>query len=340
MNSSARPCSNLRYCCLAMGFWGPIVLLLCGSYAYLAVLHGRWNLFSVVIHENGKYTLGETIFYFRHFIREIPPTMLIALAAVAAFTLHSPALAQVSAHPANLHRAARRFGLGLLLLLAVTLGIAVYQQGGRETLVDLLQFRTRDDRAEYGTHWQYHLLHLLDSILFCLAGAWIVRGVSGHGTPQTSRSGVKLLAATLVLFTLLTLIFSPNLRPFTDSLYLAHQLREIATSRLLLVPVIFGLLYALERRALGVVAQPPLHRKRCLQGLVILLVATLIPIWLWCQLRQVNVLSLAQQQTSLASLYASHIFEHCLDVVFALLLAGWLYMHLILRGTNPTDRAT
>jgi hypothetical protein len=264
---------------------------------------------------------------------------MIAAGVVVAFQLDAPSFTVPETKRAGWRRTAHWFGLGVIGFLAVTVGIAIQQQGGHETLVDLLQFRTRDDRSEYGTHWQYHLLHLLDAIGFSLALAWLVRGLSGRTRSQPEPGRERLLAIWFAVFASLVLIFRPTLRPFNDPLYLAHQFREIATGRVLLLPVIFGLLFALEQRALGETGLSPIRPARIWQGLIMLVVATGIPLWIYWQLRSVNVGSLAQRRAGLLELYAAHNFEHCLDVIFAMLLAGWLYFRLLLResvGNHPS----
>ncbi len=323
-----------RRACLALALWGPIALLLAGSYVFLAVRHGRVNLFPVVVHENGTYTLTQTIFYFRHFLREILPTAMIAAGAVGAFQFHAPARALEPDHRSELRRVARWLGWGAIGFLAVTVGIAISQEGAREALVDLLQYRTRDDRSEYGTQWQYHFLHLLDAIGFSVALAYLTRGLSGQGEANSPRRGIKMLTVWFVAFAGLTLIFVPSLRPFNDPLYLAHQFREIATSRVLLLPAIFGLLLLLERKVLRATEWPPIHPRRLRQGVIWLVLVTGIPLWIYWRLRHADVLSLAQRRTSLAELYAAHNFEHCLDVLFALLGSGWLYLRLALRESG------
>ena len=55
------------------------------AYAWLAIDHGRLALWSAQIHENGRLSLGETVFYFGHFLREAPVDLALALFLAAAF---------------------------------------------------------------------------------------------------------------------------------------------------------------------------------------------------------------------------------------------------------------
>src|SRR5436190_7621742 len=63
---------------------------LLGAYLWMAVDHGTARLWSVVVHEGGRYTLGETIAYYRHFLRELPVVVTYAAATSAAAATYGP----------------------------------------------------------------------------------------------------------------------------------------------------------------------------------------------------------------------------------------------------------
>ncbi len=63
-------------------------------------------------------------------------------------------------------------------------------------------------------------------------------------------------------------------------------------------------------------------------------VATLIPLWIFWRLREVNIGSLAQRQTGLWQIAAAHHFEHLLDSAYVALLSAWTYLRLSGRRTS------
>jgi len=71
------------------------------SYVLLAREFGRWNLLKVKIHESGHYTLAETLFYYSHFLRELPIDTLLACAVLWTYSVAGPrVLGMVGAAPA------------------------------------------------------------------------------------------------------------------------------------------------------------------------------------------------------------------------------------------------
>jgi len=67
-----------RRVALALCFGIP-VLILAASFFWLALDHGTARLWGVLVHESGRYTLGETILYFSHFLREVPTAIAYVL---------------------------------------------------------------------------------------------------------------------------------------------------------------------------------------------------------------------------------------------------------------------
>lgn len=308
----------------------PAAVLL-GSYVLLAVHHGIWNVFPVVVHENGRYTLTETIFYFRHFVRELPVNTLIAMGLGMLAALHSPLEQAGSAQGI---RACRHVGLAALLMAAAAIAITSAQYDRHEAWTELAQYRTRDELADFGSHWRYHLLHIVDSFLFCLGMLLVIRGLTDVG--GLNRRALGWLAALAVAFVMITLGFGSPLRALTDPLYLAHQAREIETHRILtLCPALACLLW-LDLRLAASPRLAVVNWRMIWLGAGWIALATLIPLWIVWRLKEVNIGSLAQRQTGLWPIAAAHHFEHLLDAGYVTLLSAWAYLN-VMRGRTSAN---
>lgn len=299
-------------------------LVLVASYTLLALRHHAWNLFPVIIHEEGRYTLTETLLYFRHFVRELPVNTLIATALGILACLHSPLTFHSLDKPGLLSKTRRCAGLAALFLALVVIALTWLQLGFRETGIELAQYRTRDELSEFGSHWRYHLLHIADSVLFCFGLLLMIRGLTGAGS--LNYRAVRWISAWAVFFLVLTYFFGSPLRALTDPLYLAHQAREIETHRLLTLCPALGCILLLDQILGGSSMRILPCSRMILQGIFWIALATLIPLWIFWSLRQLDIPSLAHRKTDLWQLAAAHHFEHMLDYFYVALLSAWVYL--------------
>jgi len=315
---------------ILLGF--PAAVLL-GSYVLLAIHYGAWNVFPVVVHENGRYTLTETIFYFRHFVRELPVNTLIAMGLGMLAGLHSPLERAGSSSEGG--RACRQAGLAALLMAATAIAITWGQYDRNEAWTELAQYRTRDELADFGSHWRYHLLHIVDSLLFCLGMLLVIRGLTNAG--GLNRRALGWLAVLGVVFVMITLGFGAPLRALTDPLYLAHQAREIETHRILTLCPALACLLLIDLRLVACSTLSGGNRRMIWAGAAWIVLATLIPLWIVWRLREVNVGALAQRQTGLWQIAAAHHFEHLLDSVYVTLLSAWAYLKVMRRHASANS---
>jgi hypothetical protein len=311
---------------------GVPLLVLVASYGLLAVRHDAWNLFPVIVHESGLYTLLGTIFYFRHVVRELPVNLFAAMAIAAGAVLNTPAAPPSPFDDREAQRLRRWIGFGLSVSIAALLITVFRTLGGRETARELLQYHTRDDVSNYGSHWRYHLLHLIDTLLFSFGSAMALRGLTGRG-PQQIRA-VRSMVWWLAAFLAVTLIFGAPLQALTDPLNLAHEAREIETHRLLTIWPALGVVWLVDRRLTGRI-EMPVDMRLVARGAMWIVAATVIPAGIAYRLRHTDLVSLAGRQSDLIELAASHHFEHVLD---SFLIAGavtWLYLRMIESLRRP-----
>lgn len=294
---------RLQRAWLVLLLTAPIVLVVI-AYGWLAVDHGAPFLWNVVVHEGGHYTFGQAVLFFRHFLREVPVDIAMAISIAAGVRLVAPRAVPVT----------RYWFMGLaILLVAVALAVAASEEGWWEAVRDLLQYRTRDDDTRYGSHWRFHLL---STIWFCGA-APLLAGISAGvpGVPRALGAGRRLLIASWLWVAVLTIAFGLTTEPFTSDRYIGHQAREILTHGLITLPFTVGLC--------AILADGPLAEKTGrdpsmpLQALSWFIVAA-IPVFLVTAFGGATLETSAQLNSGLSGVVAAHVFEHLLDYIFVL----------------------
>ncbi len=306
---------------------GPVLLVglglscLAGSYLWLAMGHGTGLLWNVVVHESGRYTLGKTMFYFDHFLREVPVDVAMALFVVAALTGPRRSLAEQSARIRPRPFARLAWGAAVLLVV-LALAVTAKRSGLDSALQDLMQFRTRDDLSDYGSHWRFHWL---STIWFGAAAAILTRIAAGRQTGGFrnlwDRRSLWLVAWAYVV--LLSLVCGLSIEPFMDPRFIGHQAREILTHGLVTGPLAIGCqLILVNSDAMSRVRRSAAAFVFSGGGTVSLFVLVAIPFYLIGFSLGGQALWAAQTGGGWAAMIAAHFFEHTLDYVFVLLLSG------------------
>lgn len=304
--------------------------VLVGAFLWLAVEHETPRLWNVVVHESGKYTLGQTVLYLQHFLREVPTLLTIALFTLAAYGVPTVPHAERD-------RARRRgwmyslalIGAAAMLYIAFTQVVA--EHGVASAWRNLMQYHTRDDLVSYGSHWRFHWL----STMWLGLASWLVSRAAarwfGAPIPRDSPGGKLIVTFAWGWFAGLSIVFVPSAEPFLDPRYIGHQAREILTHSLVTLPLGLGLL-ALCLRAHGV---SPIRSRRavpislpCVAGVF------LIPVYLGLATVLGGALSHGQTGGGMTAMVAAHFFEHVLDYIFVGLLCAGAYGLLLARASR------
>lgn len=265
------------------------------SYLHLAVHHRKLNLWSSPVHESGRLTLLETVFYFNHFLRELPVVTLYALSIHWSYEVIRPGFAE----PPPLARGALIQG-AFWGFLALAVAGSCWRVGLRATLLDLFQLRDRDESCAWGAHWQMHFLSTVALIILLLLPGTCF---------DPAEAGPPFLV--LGLFAALSLLFGTGRRAVTDVRWLLHGGREIIT---------FGLLVAAP--AYLTVAGELLGPRAAVRAATIAAAAALVllAVYYLRVLRRHRIRDHAERDLGTLYLLSSHFFEHVLDVVFMTLL--------------------
>ena len=303
--------------------------LLALAYLWLAVERGTLALWGIEVHESGRYTMRETVLYFRHFLREVPTDIAYAGFLVSAFlgVGREAAVGGVVGNAPGRARLAAALGLGAAAaLLVLAYGVSVEQEGSSSAVRDLLQFRTRDDLDDYGSHWRFHWLSTV----------WF--GVAAH-LAAASVFGLRTASGALFAwgyFAILTAVFGLSGETFTDPRYVGHQAREILTHGPITLLLVFGVLHLAGTWIAGAPRREteaetgrssapapatsratPVRFVRWVRPAVF----AAIPLYLAVVAIAGDAMMAGQTDRGLAAMVAGHAFEHALDYVFVTLLA-------------------
>jgi hypothetical protein len=302
---------------LAVCFGVPAAVL-AAAYAWLAADHGTVALWNVVVHESGRYTFGETVFYFSHFLREVPTAVVYAFFLLG---ISGGAAARRPPHTPG-GRDVLWGGLALLLAAVLVAGAMLHAsrvQGWASALQDLAQYRTRDDLSGYGTHWRYHWL---STLWFGFAASIVpaaARVIPGAPPLRTHRFWKP---AGWAAFLGLTAVFGLSADVFADVRYAGHQAREILTHAPVTLLLGIGVVIAASQSVIG---PPASHAAGGRDGVapatwLQTAMVLLIPAWLAVLSVGGEVMEHGQTDLGLGAMVAAHYFEHTLDYLLVLLI--------------------
>lgn len=266
------------------------------SYAYLAIHHRRVNLINISIHESGRYTLLQTLFYCSHFLRELPIDTLYTLCIFWTLSVVEPRVLGGWVNPHSYPLLA-----ALALFVLVVFSGSIGQVGLKSSLLDLLQARETDEEVAFGAHWQMHGLSTLSLMLIFILPATFFELES-----------VGFISSVFVSFILLSLFFKVGIRSVMDPRWILHGAREILTFCLLIgVPLFFPLIAR-------IITEGRLTTAAAVVALAIVLLGTH---YTRLTLRtDIGKASRAQPGLPASCLIFSHFFEHALDFVYMILL--------------------
>jgi hypothetical protein len=319
----------------------PIVLLI-GAYIHMAFRYDKIWLFNTIVHERGKYTLLEVIFYFRHFLWELPIKTVYAFFLVGTFFYFGrpeTSLKDGRAAPVL----PRQIIISIFLALAT--GVLAFLMttkayGFHEALAGLIQSRISELKPlAIGSHWRNHFLSNIVLYLTSISSVLLYRLIEQKGAWQKRRFGF-LLPLTAAFFVIVTLLFGVNLDPFQVPSYLGHQLREIFGTDLTITMLLsIGILIHLESKFDSGNIQIErkenvIWRKNILYIICSGVPAVLISSFLVLKVLTLNIKGEMAKLGSTAGwskvdLFAWHFFEHSLDYFYAGALVYFLYLTLL-----------
>lgn len=272
------------------------------SYLWLAWEHGTGWVWPVIVHEDGRRTLAATVWFPRHFLREIPVAAFYLMAVWVSFG-RVGTHAVVASWPRTIWLATAAAALVVAAAASVACadGLAV-------AWADVTQFYARDAVGAPGAHWGAHYL----SNLGFLAAAWIA---ATPWRPARASAWPALVLAGAGAVTWWAMA-SP-----VDAVFAAraaaHQGRELLTHGLVTLPLAIAVS---ARHSPPVPAALAACWSRGLAAPAVLLLVLAVV---------VSVITLAGGALDAvpapwSARLAAHVFEHSLDLVLVVTVcAAW-----------------
>jgi len=306
--------------------------IMAAAYIYMALRYNTVWLFPVVVHENGKYTLLETIFYFRHFLWKVPIKTVYAVFTVGFFHFYGHVNRQPS--PEKVVSGWLLFSCwgAVAVFSFISIMAAVKSVGLHKAMTGLLQYRTSEMRPIlFGSHWRNHFLSNI--VLFSFSALFLLFHRKGHW--NRNRTAILYYFACAV-FILCSLFFGITGDPFFTPRYILHQLREIIGSD---IPVTLFLamgtlllidsLYHEQNGRSAVIRK--WDKTEAVHWIVWAVPAVSITLYLIVKTLifkasgQIGMITGAKE-LPVFHFFAWHVFEHTLDYVFIVLLVSALYL--------------
>ena len=323
------------------------VLMLAGAYIHMVFRYEKIWLFNTIVHENGKYTLLEVIFYFRHFLWELPIKAWYALLLTGLFFYYGqPSPEEKQIDESNIPRHLIVVcGLSVIGIAGLAFIATADKVGYYEALVGLSQYRTSElNPPAFGSHWRNHFLSNI--VLVSTSAAFILLFRKNTNGNWVKRKFAKVFLFAAAFFLILTLFFGINMDPFSKPNYLGHQLREIFGSDLSITMLLsLSLLIHLEGKYdLNYHTQNKFNQgnqKKDFYHLIFWsIIAFAVSLFLIIKVLtldiSVEIAKIGQTRSwSKLDLFAWHFFEHSLDYIFTLTLVAFIYL-LLLR--NEIDK--
>ncbi len=310
----------------------PVAYLLT-SYIYLVTWHKKWWLFPVLTHEDGRHTMWGSISYWPHFLACLPTALFTSLCLAGAVLMET----HFNVKPAHqlLMPGVILLASGFIFTLLVTWG-SINQVGLKETIHYALQKFERDNVSSWGGCWN----QFVPSNIVIGAGSIAIGLVAGKSIlcsnanstflqDTLSFKNYWLLLFAIVWFLWLCFVFRTGRRSFTETRWLAHSVREIATYPFTAVPaglgaIIFSVNYQNFVCNWSLIISP--------LPVVLFSLAFLFFAWQLIALRNKDVLAISQkpqfapQGLSVPYLLAAHVFEHVTDIIFIAITTPGFYL--------------
>ncbi len=328
--------SNNRYRVLAtLMVTLPLVVLLV-AYIAICTYTGEIGLWNKVVHEAGQLTLANTVFYYEHASRELPLDIFLGLAVGSGVLFAYPPVVGDSKALGKAYRNITILSVVALILISTIL-VGTYLQGGTEQLYsNLLQMHTRPvNNLIWGAHWRYHFLSRISMMAISFGVGGVLVLITQRSVRPGNKIGVQIFIMTLLMFALVTGIFSLNADPFFNAVFLGHQIREVFTHGLVTLPIAWGtcLLFVGNR----VFGEDASRTAKPLWPLIAGIAGVVIIAYLFVAALITSAVTQGQSQ-NIAVLLFPHFFEHTFSYLIVPVVASLVYWIVVLQKASDLNR--
>lgn len=304
------------------------------SWLWICINNGSICPLNKIVHEDGKRTLFDTIFYFEHALRELPVDLILAVTIAGAvssfYSGHSTHFTSIYSKNKRLLWLLGVFTFLIIIILPIMTGL---QQGSKVLIENIFQMPTRDgDPLVWGAHWRYHFLSrgCLLVLSFFVVGfySYWVRSVTKVPIRQEN---FYFYYVTIGIFVLLSIIFGINKEPFLNAQYIGHQGRELFTHTLVTLPLSIGFcLFVADKNSLVDVDKSTkfyVSKFPFITGGLSIAIA----LYLVISVVVTDATDYSQGRGDLGTLIVPHFFEHSFTYLVVPFASAFSYLLLLKR---------
>lgn len=209
------------------------ILSLTLAYIYMCFQYQRLILFDMIVHENGKLTFIQTVFYFEHFWREFLLNTFLVLFCVSIFFFYESSHRNLRGVHSEKSKKILILVITFMIFFLIILFIgSISNIGINETIYNILQYKINETIYEFGSHWRFHLLSRICLFLTSISLITMYRMTHDKFKWKRNEKALRFLIMIVICFVILTLLFGINEQPFSDKRFIAHQSREYFTHTL------------------------------------------------------------------------------------------------------------
>lgn len=300
------------------------------SYLYLAYYHGTFLVFNTIVHESGRYTLLQDMFYASHFLGHIPVHTVLAFWFVGDYLcLMDLTLIRTQKKKIQILFVPFMF----FLILSFFLSLTVF--GYEDTFAFMVQQKQSVEIYTEGGSWDLHLPSSMLLFFLIPVYIYIVKRIFG-GSIELNSNGVLYISLGFILFFLFTFFFNRNIVDalwliWGDPRYLAHSVRELLTFPVTYFPIPLYLILKGEKKVEGSTKR---KQNRNLEYFIACLaIVFLLGLFYQSYVSLTEGIENVARKPDFAKggklgityLLASHYFEHFLDTIYFTLLCLLLY---------------
>ena len=287
------------------------------SYIFLALYHKNFFIWNTVVHESGRLTFYQTLFYSSHFLGHLVVHISLSLLFVGYYITFSKI---------EINRPeALKYLILTVLFLVMIFAHSMIVFGPENTFEYIFQERQGEFALNGSGSWNLHLVSTTSFIFILPLYLFILRNLFNQPVYFNS-SGISLIAAGVILILVSTYfvnfdVASIMVSVWKDDRYLAHSVREIATFTVTYFPLCCYLFIQYES---NILSKPP---PRFLISTLLLFALSIMAYQVYYPLTT-GIENLSQQPQftrgrplSIPYLLASHYFEHFIDSIFFVLFS-------------------
>ncbi len=200
------------------------------SYIHLAIFQKQIFLFNTVIHENGRLTLLGSLFYFEHFLGQIPQNIVLSFFLAGLLNhIYIPTKTRLQNTSQELKLGKYLLSIALLLFV-LAIGVSWIREGYEMMVKILFQYKENDKIYGYGGNWNLSFSSNFTALFMIVSLCYFLYPSKENSLAEIDPFTIRFFAFGAGLLFLFAALWEVNLHTFIKPRYILHNVREIVTN--------------------------------------------------------------------------------------------------------------